>query len=301
MKKVLIFLILISLNLIAGMKEIIVTDPVLTVRGLEYWEENKPDLFRLPKSKMSSIDSYLFRLGTMPSGGVIEFYSDATEISLKLRGNASENPNLTRIAKIGVDLYVDNKFMENFVLNDKGVMKDKINLSSKKFKEFKLYLPLYEKISIDSILLNENAKIKKVNSNKPRVLFYGSSITQGSSASNPGLSYPAILSRDLDFEMLNFGFSGNGLAQKEIIDLIKHINVDIFVIDFWANPSVDLYKEKLPYMIQSIRTINMNVPIIVTSPIYNIGREKENDLKYYFSLLYVNKLNEGGRYEYILL
>ncbi|KAB7889774.1 SGNH/GDSL hydrolase family protein [Poseidonibacter ostreae] len=301
MKKVLIVLILISLNLIAGMKEIIVTDPVLTVRGLEYWEENKPDLFRLPKSKMSSIDSYLFRLGTMPSGGVIEFYSDATEISLKLRGNASENPNLTRIAKIGVDLYVDNKFMGNFVLNDKGVMKDKINLSSKKFKEFKLYLPLYEKISIDSILLNENAKIKKVNSNKSRVLFYGSSITQGSSASNPGLSYPAILSRDLDFEMLNFGFSGNGLAQKEIIDLIKHITVDIFVIDFWANPSVDLYKEKLPYMIQSIRSINKNVPIIVTSPIYNIGREKENDLKYYFSLSYVNKLNEGGGYEYILL
>jgi hypothetical protein len=44
----------------------------------------------------------------------------------------------------------------------------------------------------------------------PPVVFYGTSITQGGVASRPGMAFTNILSRALDREVLNFGFSGNG-------------------------------------------------------------------------------------------
>jgi hypothetical protein len=45
---------------------------------------------------------------------------------------------------------------------------------------------------------------------KKPIVFYGTSITQGGSASRPGLAYPSIISRDINVETINLGFSGNG-------------------------------------------------------------------------------------------
>jgi len=287
MKKILLILIFTCLNLIAEMKEIKIMDPVLSINGLSYWDENKPDLYRLPKSKKHLFSEAMWRLGTMPSGGIISFRTDSREISLLLDNpQASESTNLTRIAKIGIDLYVNNEFYGNFVPNEKGKMKAIISIDKVGINDIKLYLPLYETIKIDAILVNSKSNVLPSQRNPSEslpIVFYGSSITQGASASNPGLTFPALLSRKLDLEMINLGFSGEGLGQPEIINLIENIKASIFIIDFWANPSPELYEEKLPILIKAIRSKNKYVPIVITSPIYNVGREKENYKKYTIS------------------
>jgi hypothetical protein len=48
------------------------------------------------------------------------------------------------------------------------------------------------------------------------VVFYGTSITQGSCTSRPGMSYQAILGRQLNLNHINLGFSGNGKGEAAV-------------------------------------------------------------------------------------
>jgi lysophospholipase L1-like esterase len=237
----------------------------------------------------------------MPSGGFIYFKTNARDISLLLdRPCASDNINLTKIAKIGVDLYIDEKYSGTFVSNDKCEMDTVLPIRTKNkdnIVDIKLYLPLYEKLKINAIQLNDNAKVfpsELYKKNDLAIVFYGSSITQGASVSNPTLTYTSQLSRKLKKEVYNFGFSGMGLGQPEIIELITKLDASAFVLDFWANPNPKLYEEKLPYVIKTIRAFNKNVPIIVTSPIYNLHREKENLIKYDVGRSTVNEFIRKG-------
>ena len=47
------------------------------------------------------------------------------------------------------------------------------------------------------------------------VVFYGSSITQGGSAGHPGTIYENFISRNLDCDYYNLGFSGNCKGDRE--------------------------------------------------------------------------------------
>ena len=63
------------------------------------------------------------------------------------------------------------------------------------------------------------------------VVFYGTSITQGASAMRPGMGYPAIISRHLNIETINLGFSGNGKMEKELAEALSEIDASCYVID----------------------------------------------------------------------
>ena len=67
------------------------------------------------------------------------------------------------------------------------------------FREYKLFLPLYDGVTKLEIGIDSNASIKKATPNtlKP-IVFYGTSITQGGCASRPGMAHTNIISRKLD-------------------------------------------------------------------------------------------------------
>lgn len=80
--------------------------------------------------------------------------------------------------------------------------------------EYILYLPLYDGLvnletGVESTAAIENPMINSPHKEKP-VVFYGTSITQGGCVSRAGMSYPNQLSRMLDRQIINLGFSGNG-------------------------------------------------------------------------------------------
>ena len=55
------------------------------------------------------------------------------------------------------------------------------------------------------------------------VVVYGTSITQGANASRPGMAYTNILSRRLNVEFVNLGFSGSGRGEPEVAEVIAGI------------------------------------------------------------------------------
>src|SRR5207253_5662081 len=82
----------------------------------------------------------------------------------------------------------------------------------RKMRDITLYLPLYKAVTVQEVSLAADARLEPATPYaiaKP-IVYYGSSITQGGCASNPGGSCQALLERRLNADFVNLGFSGNG-------------------------------------------------------------------------------------------
>ncbi|TFG99020.1 MAG: hypothetical protein E4H13_09285 [Calditrichales bacterium] len=248
-------------------------DPVFTVNGLPAWEENSPDLFRLPKSAESKVRKAVWYLSQSPSGGRIRFRSDCTDLLIQLeyphRGNMS---NMHRFGQSGVDLYIDNTYVSTATPRDSTVVEFSFfNKRPAGMRNITLYLPLYSSVKIRAIAVNTEAKFEAPLPfvlEKP-VVYYGSSITQGGCASHPGMSYQAIVSRNLQIDFVNHGYSGNGMGEAEMAEEIARIDASCYVLDFGVNlPDAESLAKVYGPFLDILRKIKPSTPVIAVTPIY---------------------------------
>jgi lysophospholipase L1-like esterase len=140
----------------------------------------------------------------------------------------------------------------------------------RKERELTFYLPLYKPVKVIGLGLDSEAKISKARPfavSKP-VLFYGTSITQGGCASRSGLSYQAILARQLNLDFVNLGFSGNGKGEPAVANMVAEIDASAFVLDFSQNnPTLESLREVYEPFLATIRTKHPKTPIIVITAI----------------------------------
>ena len=98
------------------------------------------------------------------------------------------------------------------------------------------------------------------------IVYYGSSITQGGCASRPGNSYQAIISRRLDADYINLGFSGSGKAEEAMVQYLAELEMSVFVCDYDHNtPDVEYLKKTHLPLYRTVRTKQPNLPIILIS------------------------------------
>lgn len=144
-------------------------------------------------------------------------------------------------------------------------------------REVTIHLTSYSTVSRIWIGLHENASVKPAPDyllQKP-VVYYGSSITQGASASRPGLNYQNILSRRLRVDHINLGFSGNAKAEDAITDYIKGLSMSAFVMDYDNNaPTPEFLEATHGRMFRSIREAQPELPILILPrPMYYLNPE----------------------------
>jgi hypothetical protein len=87
-----------------------------------------------------------------------------------------------------------------------------------------------------------------------------------------------MLERRLNADFVNLGFSGNGLGEPALAEVIGELNPSVIVLDFWANPSPEQYEAALPPFIDILRHKFSSVPILVTSPFYFSGEKSSTEL-----------------------
>jgi len=256
----------------ADAKHISFPDARLTVNGLAWFGEDKPALRRLPLRLKDSFRAPVWSLAQQPSGGRIRFKTDSGRVALR-----AENPDtsgmhhMTTIGQSGFDIYVDNEYLGSAWPDKTGKIVKEWNVGKSGVRrEITLYLPLYKGVAIQEIVVESNAKIEPPRPfavSKP-VVYYGSSITQGGCASNPGMSYQAQVSRWLNVDFINLGFSGNGLGEPAVAEAISEIDAACFVLDYWGNPSSEVFKETLPKFVETLRKKFPKTPILVTGPYF---------------------------------
>ena len=104
--------------------------------------------------------------------------------------------------------------------------------------------------------------------NRKPIIIYGSSIVHGTAATRPGLIYTNILSRYLNMDVVNLGFSGNAKAEDAVMDYIAAQDMLLFVLDYDHNAPNPEYLRSTHYKAYAkVRAAHPDMPIImVTRP-----------------------------------
>ena len=233
--------------------------------------ERKRWFDRLPALADGSVTAAVWGLSRDSAGMMVRFktdaaviWADSTVLKEKLNG-----ANMTPIGASGLDLYARD---ENGVWRWVGVSRPDKKTTRQEiiagltpgFREYALYLPLYNGIEKLSLGVPPDANFEPLapRTGKP-IVFYGTSITHGASASRPGMVHTAILGRRFDCPVVNLGFSGNGLMDAAVGELLVKIDAAVFVIDCLPNMGPEAVREKCIPLVKQLRAARPETPIVL--------------------------------------
>lgn len=248
-----------------------------------YWFDQDKVYRRFPVKPTWPLPPGVESLANCTAGGQIQFQTDSTRITLKVElPGLSNMDHMPKTGNSGFDLYVGPVGKQTFYSVTRATW-DALEFEyeifkspEKKLRNFTLSFPLYNGVKSVQIGLDADAEVLAPPAfalDRP-VIIYGTSITQGGCASRPGSGYTNILSRSLNVEVINLGFSGNGRGEPEVAKDIAEIkNPALLVLDYEANcPEPAQLAKTLPDFIDILREAHPEAPIMVVSKI-RFGKE----------------------------
>ncbi|MEO7598247.1 MAG: SGNH/GDSL hydrolase family protein, partial [Opitutus sp.] len=242
------------------------------VEGRAFADESRSRWFdRLPSSAEGKVTKNVWDLSRDSAGMMVRFKTDAQLIwaNYTLMKEKLAGANMTAIGASGLDLYGrddSGKWRWVGVTRPaaKVVRQEIINGLAPGFREYAIYLPLNNGVENLSIGISAGARFETLapRTEKP-IVFYGTSITHGASASRPGLVHTAILGRRLDRPVINLGFSGNGRMDSAVGDFLITIDAAVFVIDCLPNMDAKQVREKCIPLVNQLRAARPTTPIVL--------------------------------------
>ena len=145
--------------------------------------------------------------------------------------------------------------------------------------EYMIYLPLYDGVQ-DNVLVvvDSTATITPGNpeiiDRGKRIVAYGTSILQGGCASRTGMAATNIIGRELNCEVMNLGFSGEGKMDSYMAHAMARIpDVDVFLLDPVPNCTEKMCDTLTYDFVKILREARPDVPIVMLEgPLYPYSR-----------------------------
>lgn len=283
-----------------------IDEPPFVVNGI-FKQDGK--YHRMPEDIAKSVNEGVYSLQTHTAGGRVRFTTDSSYIAIHTVYDSVGNmPHFAMTGSAGFDIYERQQNIQTYLgtfFPPLNTMENEsvIDVNGDGLHEYVINFPLYSGIKEVYIGLNENSKILKPTDYKHNlpIVYYGSSITQGGCASRPGNSYQSIISRIIDCDFINLGFSGNALGEENMANYIKDLKMSCFVYDYDHNaPSVEHLEKTHENMFEIIRKQNPNLPIIImTRPKFHLSDEEKMRLKI-VETTYKNAINSGDNNVYFI-
>ncbi len=284
------------------------------------WPKNVIAIYdRLPVKAKTIVREPVWNLSKHTAGLSIRFKSNAKDILIRYKTIRKDYgmPHMPATGVSGIDLYAKNNdgnwvwFKGNYSFGDTITYGYKnLNLKAAKDSkgfEYQLFFPLYNAVEWLEIGIPLGAQFEflALRQEKP-IVVYGTSIAQGACASRPGMAWTSIVERKLNRPVINLGFSGNGLLEKEMIDLITEIDAKIYVLDCLPNlvtnknrSSENVY-QRIISSVKEIRKKHKLTPILLVDHAgYADGLTNVNRYNAYSNLNQINqkafnRLKEDG-------
>tara|TARA_B100001093_G_scaffold520524_1_gene617657 strand:+ start:4586 stop:5668 length:1083 start_codon:yes stop_codon:yes gene_type:complete len=243
---------------------------------------------RLPSSYKNLVRRPVWDISKSSAGLSVRFLTNTTKLKVKweVLNDFSMN-HMPDTGIKGVDLYYRNGEQWQYINTGRpqGMvsMYTLIENMTEEMREFKLFLPLYDGVKNIQIGIDPTSTISKALKNpKKPIIFYGTSITQGGCASRTGMVHTNIIARELDIDVANFGFSGNGRMEQPIAELISTVEPALYVIECMPNMiKPELITERTIPLVNTIRAKNPNTPIIFVdlfkSPMTFLNTKMKNE------------------------
>jgi len=281
------------------------------IHGIMY-DEKRGMYTRMPQEIADQVSPGVAGLNTNTAGGRVRFCTNSCFIGI--RAVMSTNflmPHITLAGQSGFDLYRQKAgdSTEVYYHTFMPPMGMRTGYSSPfvtdgEMADYTINFPLYDGVKELYIALKKDAVILEA---KPYrhpvpVVYYGSSITQGGCASRPGNSYQAIISRRLNVDHINLGFSGSGKAEPIMVDYLASLDMSVFVCDYDHNaPNVEHLKATYPPLYHAVRAAHPEIPIVIVSaPDVLIKPDSHIVRREAIKEAYQNALAEGDKNIYFI-
>ncbi len=275
---------------------------------------------RLPGRTEDKVRKPVWNLSQNSAGLAIHFYTNAEKIEIRygVTGDFAMF-HMPATGKSGVDLYAIDPDGIWRLATGKSTFNDTITYSyeiqaqnqfHKSGFEYRLYLPLYNSVAWMEIGVPDSAEFKFIPTLKEKpIIVYGTSIAQGGCASRPGMGWTNIVSRKLDYPVINLAFSGNGPLEKELVDLIDEIDASLYIYDCLPNMgslSSEEVAKRTIYGVSKIREKH-DTPILLVDHIgyrnqemNNASKESGDRMNSALKLAYGSLVNQGVKNIYHL-
>lgn len=254
-----------------------VRKPPFDIYGL-YHPETEPIFRRLPADVAEATSPGVASLAANTAGGRVRFSTDSDFIAIRaVMPDAHRMYHMAFSGSSGFDLYADTAAGSYF----RGILSPAVDFQGGTFEalaelpgngmnSYTIHFPTYDRVSALYIGVSERATLKpgaRYAYEKP-VVYYGSSITQGACSSRPGLSYESILSRRLNVDHINLGFSGSGRGEPAMVEYLASLDPLIFVSDYDYNaPDTAHLAQTHRALYRAVREKHPLVPyVMITRP-----------------------------------
>lgn len=266
---------------------------------------------RMPDEVAESVSDAVAVHNKSAAGGRIRFCTDSSYVAIRIK-HASYNcgaPGISRQGQLGVDMYMEKdgkdvyfgSFMPPVDMEDgyEGVL----YIEDVGVHQITLCMPYVKEVLKMEVGIEEGSVLKEHRpyGQETPIVFYGSSITQGVSASRPGNIYENFISRKLDCDYVDLGFAGSAMGETEIAEYISGLSMSAFVMDYDHNaPDIThLQKTHEPFF-KIVRNKNPDLPIIlVTRPDAELDEENKAR-RAVIKETYLNACKNGDQHVYFL-
>ncbi len=261
---------------------------------------------RMPRETAEKVSDGVKWIHTHTTGGRIRFITDSPYIAVRATiNNSSKFSHFSATGIRGFDIYSDKRYFGTIIppIDIVENFENVIDIPDAKEREYTINMPLYCGVKKVYIGIKEGCTLKPATDYKitKPIVYYGSSITQGGCVSRPGNAYPNIISRELNCDFINLGFSGSAKAEDEIAQYISGLDMSVFVYDYDHNaPTLQHYKETHERMFKIIRNAQPTLPIIMTTrPKYYLDDEEQHRINVMLNT-YNNAVSAGDKNVYCI-
>ena len=236
--------------------------------------EKKGQIRRLPETLIEKIPRLSF-YGKRCPGARLCFRTDSARIGVRLTFETlTVDPGMSIYACQSVAIYAGADRSTSRFLGllfpkayDQMTFEGTVN-KGEGLEDVVIWLPRNEVIAHVEILVEDGAEVlppTPFRYEKP-ILYYGSSITEGGCCMTNTCGYAALISRHLDVDYYNFGFSGNARGDLNMAEHIAGVDMSIFVYDYDYNaPTAEHLAATHEPFFKVIREKNPTLPVVMMS------------------------------------
>lgn len=288
-----------------GMKGYDVRNAPFSLFGIRLCEKG---YCRMDEKTAQSVNEFISELNYHTSGGRLRFTTTSERIIISVDlGELCHMNHMPLSGSSSFDLYVNGKYMSVFrAPGTEDYKKPWISqmLLPKGKKDILINFPLYNKVRSLYVYLEKDAFVGECEpyEDKQPIVFYGSSITHGGCASHPGNAYPNMISRALNRDFINLGFSGNCKAEYEMCEYIGSLPMSLFVYDYDYNaPTPEFLEATHERFFRQFRKLKPDVPVLLLSAADNFfGEEIMTKRREIIKKTYNNALSSGDANVYFI-
>lgn len=282
-----------------------ITDAPLKIYGLAVTDAVQRRFWKLPPEMLQKMPQYSY-LGRRTAGGRVRFCTDSKTLFIRMTlAQTKEDINIPLSGSAGADIYLgcgkESRFL-GYIAPDRHVMEEiTVEKTFKKSSEMEVVtinLPRNDHLLAMEIGVEEDARVEEAPAytiGSP-IVFYGSSITEGGCASRAGNAYTSIVSRWLDADYYNYGFSGSARGEKEFAEYIASLqDISAFVLDYDHNTkTAQELADTHEAFFKIVRAAHPNLPILMMSKpdVDKVGVEAEERMQIIHNT-YQNAKNAG--------